>query len=190
MTGRIPTQLMDGVMNLFMEKQEHREGRLRGPFQNQSDLRQVVGGRGLVHLALESVQRLDETQPGWHTRTSHEFEPRMMLTLLSYCYASGIYGSAQIAEAIRNNETVRYICARTYPHPEAIRDFRRENREAIRHGLKLILQHAGELQLTQSASDERERSLLRAELSEHTDVDIQHRLDVAIFIDLMEFDAD
>ena len=71
----------------------------------------------------------------------------MMLTLLSYCYAARIYGSRDVEWATRNDRTVRYICARTFPDWRAIRHFRRHNRELLEQCLAYILKKAWILQL-------------------------------------------
>jgi hypothetical protein len=52
----------------------------------------------------------------------------MLLTLLTYCYAAGIYGSEDIEWACEHDVTVRYICANTLPTQDNIRRFRRANR--------------------------------------------------------------
>src|SRR6267143_6161582 len=95
------------------------------------DLLECLGQHTLLKLALEAVQSLDASKLDAAVSGDPQLRPQMMLTLLSYCYAARIYGSREIEWAIRNDKTVRYICARTFPDWRAIRRFRRNNRELV-----------------------------------------------------------
>ncbi len=64
----------------------------------------------------------------------------MLLTLLTYCYAAGIYGSEDIEWDCRNDAAARYLCANTFPDQEAIRSFRGANREWIEDCLTCVYQ--------------------------------------------------
>ena len=44
-----------------------------------------------------------------------QYHPRMMLGLLVYCYASGIFSSRRIEQATYRNVSVRFIAANTHP---------------------------------------------------------------------------
>src|SRR6266571_3085305 len=80
-----------------------------------ADLRESLGEPILLKLALDGVQSLNPAKLNAAISGREKLRPQMMLTLLSYCYAARIYGSRDIAWAIRNNTTVRYICAHTCP---------------------------------------------------------------------------
>ena len=101
-----------------------------------ADLRAVVGEEALVALALEAVQSLEvETwpaNPAWPN-------PRMMLTLLAYGYASGILGAAELEQASRENVTLRYICAREAVQAHQVKRFRRNYRPWIERALALVI---------------------------------------------------
>src|SRR5258708_1546324 len=85
-----------------------------------ADLREWVDEQLLVKLALDAVQTLD-----WPAAATdrNELRPQMMLTLLSYCYAAGIYGSGDIAATLRSDRVLHYICARAYPDGRELRHF-------------------------------------------------------------------
>ena len=51
----------------------------------------------------------------------------MMLSLLIYCYAVGIFSSRQIELATYENVAVRFIAGNTHPDHDTICTFRREN---------------------------------------------------------------
>jgi len=110
------------------------------------DLRESLGEPILLKLALDGVQTLDPSKLKSAANGKTALRPQMMLTLLSYCYAGRIYGSRDIEWAIRNNTTVRYICAHTCPEWLAIRQFRRQNRELLEQCLAFVLKRAWLLQ--------------------------------------------
>src|SRR5687767_7622607 len=56
---------------------------------------------------------------------------RMLVTLLTYCYARGIYSASMIESATHQDPVVRYICARYYPSAAEIRDFRRYKKDMV-----------------------------------------------------------
>ena len=92
------------------------------------DLREDLGSVILLKLALDAVQALDSAKVNAAGQGMQNLRPQMILTLLSFCYAARIYASRDIEWAIRRDQTVRYICARTFPGWQAIRRFRRSNR--------------------------------------------------------------
>jgi len=95
------------------------------------DLRSLVGERRLIELALEAAQIVGEALPRPERIVEDQPSPRMLLTLLAYCYASGIYSSEDIEWACEDDGAVRYICANTFPDQNTIRRFRRANRPWI-----------------------------------------------------------
>ena len=76
--------------------------------------------------------------PNLGTRRFDGFTPQMMLTLLTYGYATDLHSSDDIEWASRSDATVRYICARTHPDWQTIRRFRRANRQWIEQCLVLV----------------------------------------------------
>ena len=90
------------------------------------DLRRCLGPERLLQLAFDAVQVVAPATGALAARG--ELNPRMLLTLLTYCYGSGIGGSAEVAWAAATDATVRYICAGQMPSALEICRFRRENR--------------------------------------------------------------
>src|SRR5882724_12110547 len=91
------------------------------------DLSLYIGKKTLVKLILEGIEDLNAWAPGGEEIGSWNpnFRPAMMLTLLAYCYASGVFGSADIQLATEHDQMIRYLCAGDYPHLCSIRSFRR-----------------------------------------------------------------
>ena len=65
---------------------------------------------------------------------------RMLLTLLTYCYARGVYSAEAIESAAQQDTVVCYICARDYPTAAEIRDFRRNRKDLVIKALAKALE--------------------------------------------------
>src|SRR5262245_41218 len=81
-----------------------------------------VNRRNLVTLVLEIVQKADESMDEDRRLTGgRRSERQTLLTLLTYCYASGMYGSERIARQAQMDETLLYLCANHPPDGAALR---------------------------------------------------------------------
>ena len=118
-----------------------------------SDLSRIVGEQGLMKLSLDSIQTLNPGQLQDAALKMPDFRPQMMLTLLTYCYSSSIYGSKDVEWAIENDRMVRYICARTRPDWQSMRRFRRQNRDLLFQSLLYVLKQTWALKFDQGEAD-------------------------------------
>jgi len=113
------------------------------------DLKDWVADDDLAHFIVEAVERVD--MHAFHvSRTGSgkaQYHPRLMLALLIYCYASGIFSSRQIERATYRNVSVRFISANSHPDHDTIAKFRRDNATAIEAAFTQVLLLAGELGL-------------------------------------------
>lgn len=113
------------------------------------DLKDWVADDDLAHFIVEAVERVD--MHAFHvSRTGSgkaQYHPRLMLALLIYCYASGIFSSRQIERATYRNVSVRFIGANSHPDHDTIAKFRRDNATAIEAAFTQVLLLAGELGL-------------------------------------------
>ena len=91
------------------------------------NLREQVGERALIAWALEAVEAVAERLPRWCGYTDGSSNPRMLLTLLTYSYAMGTYGSEDVELSCRREAGARYISANMCPDQDIIRHFRRAN---------------------------------------------------------------
>ena len=93
------------------------------------DLREWVADNEMALLIIEAVDLCE--LPGMHVNErgtgSAQYPPRMMLALLIYCYATGIFSSRRIEQASFDSVAVRYICANHHPDHDTIAQFRRCN---------------------------------------------------------------
>ena len=75
------------------------------------DLRDWLPEDDLAHFVVEAVERvpLERFQVNERGTGSAQYHPRMMLALLVYCYANGIFGSRRIERATYRDIGVRYV---------------------------------------------------------------------------------
>lgn len=108
-----------------------------------SDLRAFVDEACLLDTVLGAVANVDATSPKLFNGSSGDdaLSAPMMLTLLTYSYAIGIFGSRDIEAALYKDQTLRYICAHQYPTWHDIRRFRRMHRELVQKILGTVLTH-------------------------------------------------
>ena len=113
------------------------------------DLNEWVADDDLAHFIVEAVERVD-MHAFKISRTGSgkaQYHPRMMLGLLVYCYANGIFSSRKIEQASYRNISVRFIAANTHPDHDTIAKFRRENAGAFKTAFAQILLLAKELNI-------------------------------------------
>ena len=105
------------------------------------DLKDWVSDDDLAHFIVEAVEHVDMS--AFHvSRTGSgkaQYHPRMMLALLIYCYASGIFSSRRIEQATYRHVSVRFIAANTHPDHDTIAIFRRRNGQAFRAAFEHVL---------------------------------------------------
>ena len=108
------------------------------------DLRDWVQDDDLVHFLVEALALLDVSEAKVNARGtgSEEYPPAMMLGLLIYCYANGLFSSRQIERATYRNLSVRYLAANTHPDHDTIATFRRKNGALLRGAFVQLLQLA------------------------------------------------
>ena len=113
------------------------------------DLRDWVPKDDMVHFVIQAVDALDFKAFKVNERGtgSAQYPPRMMLSLLIYCYANGTFSSRRIERATYRDIAVRYLTGDTHPDHDTIAKFRRENFEAVAACFVHVLELARELRL-------------------------------------------
>ncbi len=136
------------------------------------DLREWVPADDMVHFVLEAVAQVPLARFHVNVRGSgsKQYHPRMMLALLVYCYANGVFGSRRIEAATYRDIAVRYLCADTHPDHDTICKFRRENLAAISESFVQVLQLARELKLLKVGTISVDGTKLDANASKHRNV--------------------
>ena len=115
------------------------------------NLRDWVPTRHLAHFILEAVAEMDLRQVQVNERGSGcpQYPPRMLLALLLYCYATGVFSSRRIEQATHDSVPVRMLCGDTHPDHDTICTFRRENKALLQETFVRVLELAQELKFLQ-----------------------------------------
>lgn len=113
------------------------------------DMRDWVRDDDLAHFILEVVGGVDTRHARVNARGTGDLQypPTMMLAVLIYCYASGVFGSRRIELQTHRNVSVRYLAGNTHPDHDSICKFRRENEALIKEAFAEVLRVAGALNL-------------------------------------------
>jgi transposase len=112
------------------------------------DLREWVASDDLVHFVLEAMKDVPVPDPGNKRGAgSEEYPPAMMLGLLMYSYATGVFSSRKIERLTYESVSVRYLCANTHPDHDTIATFRRRHKELFATAFTSVLRLARELKL-------------------------------------------
>ena len=91
----------------------------------------IVAAVDRVPLALFQVPDRSGGKPQYH--------PRLMLALLIYCYANGLFSSRRIERASYRDIGVRFVAANLHPDHDTIAVFRRNNRAAFEAAFLQVL---------------------------------------------------
>jgi transposase len=105
---------------------------------------------GSLLQAAQSIARLVPDRLPRHfvpTDLARAQQPRMLLFLLSYCYARGIYKSTDIERLVQTDGVLRRCCSDISPTANELRQFRSEHREAVQTCLQAALLFLAQEQL-------------------------------------------
>ena len=129
--------------------------------------------RSLDQAVQAAVQALEETalKPPVRHMASLAFQPRVMVALLSFHYARQVYSSQEIEVLLAADITFKNACRGELPTAAMLKEFRNENRRAIRECLRAALLFLARQQLEAGAparldeasvADEANRRLIMA----------------------------
>lgn len=81
----------------------------------------------LARFVVEIVSKLDlrKLEDSYTKRGSAGYHPRVMLALLFYGYATGVFSSRKLEQATYDSVAFRYIAANTHPDHDTIANFRK-----------------------------------------------------------------
>ncbi len=105
----------------------------------------------LVEAVKVAVQNVVETcmKALSADRPSLAFQPRVLLGVLTYCYARGVFSSAEVLDCLARDEYFCRACHDQFPTPGQIRQFRDLNREPVQGCLAFALQFLAEQQVAE-----------------------------------------
>jgi transposase len=95
----------------------------------------------LAHFVVAAVDRVPLGAFVVPSRTGGkpQYHPRLMLALLIYSYANGIFSSRRIERASYRDIAVRFVAANLHPDHDTIAEFRRSNKAAIEAAFLQVL---------------------------------------------------
>jgi hypothetical protein len=81
----------------------------------------------LARFVVEIVDQLDLSHlvAAYAGTGSRPYHPAMLVALLFYGYATGVFSSRKLAQATYDSIAFRFICANTHPDHRTIADFRK-----------------------------------------------------------------
>ena len=94
----------------------------------------------------------------------------MMLALVIYCYANGIFSSRRIERATHRDIGVRFVAANRHPDHDTLARFRRENFAAVSESFLQVLLLAKELKLLRVGLVSIDGSKFKANANKHRSV--------------------
>jgi hypothetical protein len=122
--------------------------------------------------------------------------PRVLLSIITYCYAKGVYTCTEIEDAVLTDEGLRKELGENLPDDRSLRKFRRLNGEAIRATLERAFKEAkrrlGRIppdRLQASLPDD-PRNTADGQTSHLAKEAARDRIQKALFIDGMSKDLD
>lgn len=118
-----------------MTSSAHRES-VRNAAGIPEDLAESLGAVRLTRLALEAVGEVESSRAEFRLPGESEgYGFRMLLTLLAYAYARGIYSSTELADRVAADTDLRYLATGDQPSATVLRRFRRQESRLIRAAL-------------------------------------------------------
>jgi hypothetical protein len=106
------------------------------------------------------------------------FQPKAILALLAYCYARQIYGSKEIERVLAHDAVLCQACQDDFPKARIIRQFCRDNREAVRTCLIAALSFLADQNVV--------KGLVTRVSNAHIMEEANRRIIMAMFTDSME----
>src|ERR1700691_1934776 len=91
------------------------------------DMQDWLEGKHLARFVVAVVDRIDlrSVEASYHGRGERAYHPKMLLALLVYGYATGVFSSRKIERACVDSIPFRFLAANTTPDHDTIADFRR-----------------------------------------------------------------
>lgn len=138
------------------------------------DLRDWVPEDDMVHFVIEAVEKapfkLNDFRVNHRGTGSKQYSPKMMLALLIYCYANGIFSSRRIERATHRDIGVRYLTGNQHPDHDTICRFRRLNGELFAKTFLHVLMLAKECNVLKVGTVSIDGTHIRANASKSKNV--------------------
>jgi len=123
----------------------------------------------LARFVVDIVSRLDLStiKNGYAGRGSDAYPPSMMVALLFYAYATGVFSSRKIERATYDSVAFRFIAVNTHPDHDTIASFRRRFLKELKALFVQILLIAHEMGVLKLGSVSLDGTKIKANASKH-----------------------
>ena len=130
----------------------------------------------LARFVVDIVSRLDISpiRNSYAGRGSDAYPPSMMVALLFYAYATGVFSSRKIEQATYDSVAFRYVAVNTHPDHDTIATFRRRFLKELKALFTQILLVAHEMGLMKLGSVSLDGTKIKANASKHHAVSWAH----------------
>ena len=108
------------------------------------DLSEWVEKDVLVRWLAEEIEGLDWANPELiaYLQAHPNYHPKMLLSIVTYAYAIGVFESEEIVRACYDDPIFRSICTEAVPSAKAIARFRRDNRGLFKWSLAQLFRRS------------------------------------------------
>ena len=122
-----------------------------------------------ARFVVEVVEQLDLSAfiNAYSGRGSKAWHPSLMLSLLFYGYATGVFSSRKLEKSTHDSIAFRYICANEHPDHDSINTFRNRFRKEISELFTQILMIAKESQWLKMGTISLDGTKMKANASKH-----------------------
>ena len=132
----------------------------------------------LARFVVEVLRELDlrALEDAYTRRGSPAYPPAMLLALLFYGYATGVYSSRKLEEATYDSVAFRYIAANTHPDHDTIAHFRKRFLEQLKPLFVEILLLAHQMGFLKLGTVSLDGTKVKANASKHRALSWAHVL--------------
>ncbi len=150
----------------------------------------------LARFIVEVVDRLDVSalEKAYAGRGSAAYHPSVLLSLLVYGYATGVFSSRKLERATYDSVAFRFIAAGTHPDHDTLATFRRRFLDELAGLFVQVLEMAREMKLLKLGTLSLDGTKVKANASRHSalshghieQLEIQLKAEVASLLALAE----
>ena len=133
-------------------------------------------GNHLARFVVEIVEQLDlsELTRAYRGRGSDAFHPAMMVALLFYGCATGVFSSRKLERATFDSVAMRYVAANQHPDHDTIADFRTRLRKEVKALFVQILGVARQMGVVKLGNVSLDGTKVHANASKHSALSWEH----------------
>lgn len=130
----------------------------------------------LARFVVEIVEQLDlrSLKQSYAGRGSQPYNPEMLVGLLFYGYATGVFSSRKLERNTYDSVAFRYVAANSHPDHDTIANFRRRFLPQLGELFTQILMIAQQMKVLKLGSVSLDGSKIKANASKHTALSYEH----------------